>query len=137
MSYFTYAIVCKKTNKIFVGQSKSENPEYNPIRFFLKKNKDEPNYYEKLCKSINEHGRKEHRFIKTSKHIYTLEEAEKKVYEASLKLDKQDRLLNDRIISPEKETCDYCGKSYKIVYKEAHQTKYCDKLLEESVEGIF
>lgn len=137
MSYFTYAIVCKKTNEIFVGQSKSENPDYNPIHFFIKKNKTEPTYYEKLCKSIKTNGRKEHRFIKTSKPIYELEEAEQKVYEACLKLEKRGQLMNDRVLSPEKETCKDCGKTYKVIYREAHQTQYCDKLLEDAVEGLF
>lgn len=136
MTLTIYTIECSTTGKKYYGTTKSQNQNYNPIQWFIKKN-EESGHYKLLADSVKEHGKKNHvcRIIKTNK---TDTEKSDAVFKIVEKLMKADKSLNDVNFSPEKVECDKCNQQVRKCFKDIHDEKYCNVIkVEEELDELF
>lgn len=136
--YQVYTIKCNKTEKIFIGIT--SGTKANMLNWLLKSTEQDPTSYINLKQSVKEHGLQSHVFSRHVNKIFdTKKEGEEYISKVQTELCKRDLLLNDNIVNPETYTCEACGKTLKVVYKEVHDTNYCssrtlrflDSILEE------
>lgn len=119
MEYEIYIIKCQETGLIYSGCTASKNINYNPLKFFLEKNKQDSTKYKKLCKSIIDNGIESH-IVQRTGVKGTKEECELKIY------DKFKNVENlSELVSPERYDCDNCGMRIKKIYQDVHNEKYC------------
>lgn len=127
--YLIYVIRCIEDDRIFVGKTTSKNANFNPMRFFLKKNEENQECYRGISKSIKDHGLGKHvvSILYNSTRFKKIE-AEEKIFSLCNKLKDTVGLINDEIIDPERVVCEACGKKIRKNYLQRHKELYCDSI---------
>lgn len=134
-----YIIKCTATGHCYINYTGSQDLDFKPISYISRTIKTNNDKYKKLAESFKTHGIKKHRCI-VYKEMYTKEEVEDKAYKVqSLYYNNNpDKYLNDLPpISPEKETCDFCGKKYRMALRDIHLEKYCDSTVFQDENELF
>jgi len=135
--YFIY-VVKSNEGKFYVGKSTSKAKWYNPCSYFLDQHKKDHSKYEILGKSLLKHGVKGHKVsILYDRELFSIEEAEHKVFDLVKQLESKGKSLNGQVVNPEREQCEDCGKRIKKIYMQEHKDNYCEfKIRDELSELI-
>ena len=126
-----YLIENKKTGHRYYNTTKSENPRFNPIPYFVK-NTD--GHYQKLKASVAEYGASNHS-VRLIKCDYDDDKKQEIVYKKICDLLEAGTSLNDIAISPQKEECFGCGHKVRSYFMDVHIEKYCQTTTQESDLG--
>lgn len=131
--YYVFAIKCTTDNTYYLGVSSKATA--NSLKYMIDQHKLDNTKYVKLNESIKKNGRNAFMCTRLSTTFSTKEAAEVFVFDKLTSLG--DRVLNDTIISPEREKCEKCGFSIKKVFMEAHTEKYCKAIAFAEVDVLF
>jgi len=121
-----------KNKKVYLGLTTSKN---NMMYWLLRKGK-ETGRYECLIKSVKESGINNHTYQLTNKVFDNKDEGEIALRQFQLALKSKDLLINDFIVEVEKYTCEHCGKTLKVCYKEKHDEEYCPKRSNDFLDSL-
>jgi hypothetical protein len=130
--YYVFAIKCTIDGSYYLGTSTRKTA--NTIGYMIDTYRKDNTKYVKLNKAIENHGRNNFICSRISETFNCKEDAEKYVYEKLIKLG--DRVLNDVIISPEREECLLCNKKIRKDFIELHEEKYCTGKAFDEIIGL-
>lgn len=118
-----YLIECLTTGKKYYGTTKSQNQYYNPTQWLTNQSESTGNYTS-LAESVKLYGLRDHetRLIPCD---YDDDTKLEKVYKMIVKLQKDNRSLNDIAIPPKKVECPNCKQSVREFFLKEHDAKYC------------
>jgi len=122
LKYFPYVIE-NPEHKLYIWFSCAKTPKYNAIYVLNRYSKDKKGY-EKLKASFAQYGLKKHKYYKIKFDKTDKPSVEQYVYEKLLSLD-SDQILNDAVISPEREQCSGCGVNVRKALMSNHKV-YCE-----------